>query len=101
MSLFACLRSIVFESLNKKSFLIMLLIAVLISTLAGYVVRYEMFSVYENAKVGFFILVCCCLWMGIFDSILSICSMRTVLERDKFSGLRSGSYMLAQILVQA
>ena len=101
MSFFACLRALLFESINKKSFLVMLAIAVCISALAGYVVRYDMFGVYENAKVGFFILVCCCLWMGMFDSLLAICDQRTVLERDKFSGLHISAFMFASIVFRA
>lgn len=101
MSLFSQLRTLFLESLNKKSFIVMLLTAVIICGLAAYVIRYNMFGVFENAKVGFFILVCCSLWMGMFDSILSVCGNREVLERDKFSGLRPSTFVVASVVFHA
>ena len=101
MSFFSQLRSIAQESYNKRNELSMLVTALVISGLAGFVIHYRMFGYYENAKIGFFILVCCAMWMGLFDSILCICDKRDVLERDKFSGLNPLAYMLATILFQA
>lgn len=95
------LRAIALESYNKRSEVTMLITALVISLLAGFVIRYDMFGVYENAKVGFFILVCCAMWMGMFDSILCICDKRAVLERDKFSGLQPLPYILAVVVFQA
>lgn len=89
------------ESFNKKSELLMAASALIISSLASWVIRYRMFDFYENAKIGFFIVVCCCLWMGLFDSILCICDARDVLERDKFSGLNPYSFVLANVAWQA
>ena len=57
------------ESFNKRSEL-MMGASLIISSLAAWVIRSRMFDYYENAKVGFFIVVCCCLWMGLFASIL-------------------------------
>lgn len=89
------------ESFNKRSGLWMTLSALIISSLASWVIRYRMFDFYENAKIGFFIVVCCCLWMGLFDSILCICDCRDVLERDKFSGLNPYSFVFANVVWQA
>lgn len=89
------------QSVNRRSGLGVALSALVISSLASWVVRYRMFDVYENAKVGFFILVCCCLWMGLFDAILCICDMRDVLERDKFSGLNPFAFILANVVWQS
>jgi hypothetical protein len=101
MSFVSQLRSIAQESYNKRNELSMLVTALVISALAGFVIHYQMFGYYENAKIGFFILVCCAMWMGLFDSILCICDKRDVLERDKFSGLNPLVYMAATILFQA
>lgn len=97
----AQLRMIARESFNKRQDVNMLLAALVISVLAGYVIRSNMFSVFENAKSGFFILTCCALWMGLFDSILCICDRRAVLERDKASGLNPVTFILATVVYQA
>lgn len=94
------LRAIAQESYNKRQELMMLFTALVISLLAGFVIRYNMFGVYENAKIGFFIVVCCAMWMGMFDSILCICDKRDVLERDKYSGLHPILYILAVVVFQ-
>lgn len=101
MSFSIQLRAIMQESANRHQGVKAMLTALVISLLAGYVIRYDMFGVYENAKVGFFIIVCCCLWSGMFDSILTVCGKRDVLERDKASGMRAVSYIAAAIVFQA
>lgn len=101
MSFSSQLRMIAHESINKRRELNMIIAALVISLLAGYVIRYDMFGVYENAKIGFFILTCCGMWMGMFDSILCICDKRAVLERDKASGLKPVPFMFAVVVYQA
>ena len=101
LSFFGQVAMLARESFNKRSELMMGASALIISSLAAWVIRYRMFDYYENAKVGFFIVVCCCLWMGLFDSILCICDARDVLERDKFSGLNPYSFVFANVVWQA
>ena len=95
------LRAIAQESFNERQDVYMLASAFIISLLAGLVIRDGMFYDYDHTKVGFFIVVCCALWMGMFDSILCICGKRDVLERDKFSGLKPVPYLLACVVYQA
>lgn len=95
------IRALALESYNKRQEMTMLFTALIISLLASTVIRYDMFGVYENAKIGFFIIVCCLMWMGMFDSILCICDHRDVLERDKFSGLRPVPFILANVVFQS
>ena len=101
LSFFRQVAMLARESFNKRSELMMGASALIISSLAAWVIRYRMFDYYENAKVGFFIVVCCGLWMGLFDSILCICDARDVLERDKFSGLNPYSFVFANVVWQA
>lgn len=101
MSFRSQLRMIARESYNTRQDLNMIIAALIISLLAGYVIRSDMFGVYENAKIGFFILTCCAMWMGMFDSILNICGKRAVLERDKASGLNPVSFIMATVVYQA
>lgn len=101
MSFFSQMRMLAQESHNTRQDRNMLISALVISVVAAYVIRYDMFGTYENAKIGFFIIVCCAMWMGLFDSILCICDHRAVLERDKFSGLKPVPFILATMVFQA
>lgn len=48
-----------------------------------------------------FILVCACIWIGLFNSITVICKERDIIKHEYRSGMRLSSYIVAHIIFQA
>ena len=61
----------------------------------------EMFRQYADTKNGCFAIVCAGVWIGLFNSIQSICRERDIIKREHRSGLRISSYILAHVLFEA
>jgi len=91
-----CFRSFVNEK-SWKSFISSAIIILLISTVTGD----DMFADYEATKTGAFALVCACIWIGIFNSIQSICKERDIIKREHRTGLRISSYISAHLIYEA
>ncbi len=80
-----------------KSFISVAIIAVLVSMVTGS----GMFQEYYATKNGAFALVCACIWIGIFNSIRTICREREIVKREHRTGLNLSSYILAHWLYEA
>lgn len=60
-----------------------------------------MFDNYESTKSGFFTLASACIWLGIFNSIQSICKEHDIIRSEYRQGMRMTSYICANIMWQA
>lgn len=80
-----------------KSFLTSGLIMILISCVTGE----DMFQAYGQTRNGAFALVSACIWIGIFNSIRSICRERDIIKREHRTGLHVSSYIIAHMVFEA
>lgn len=80
-----------------KSFVSVALITIII----GLVMGDETFVGYADTKNGGFALVCACIWIGIFNSIRTVCRERDIVRRERRTGLLISSYILAHWLYEA
>ena len=85
----------------REKVVVYLLFAVIISLVVSAVVSGDMFSDFESTKSGFFTLASACIWIGIFNSIQSICKEHEIIRSDYRQGMRLTSYIFANILWQA
>ena len=60
-----------------------------------------MFQSASDTQKGSFAIVCACIWIGIFNSIRSICAKRAIVKREHRTGLRISSYIFAHVLFEA
>lgn len=91
-----CFRSYVNEK-GWKNFISAGLIAILICMVTGK----EIFVSYNATRSGAFALVCACIWIGIFNSIRTICRERDVVKREHRTGLHMSSYLAAHWICEA
>lgn len=74
--------------------------AAIIALLVGVVVSEDMFSNFERTKSGFFTLASACIWLGIFNSIQSICKEHDIIRSEYRQGMKLTSYISANIIWQ-
>lgn len=79
-----------------KNFISTFIIVVLIAIVTGD----DMFDKYNATRKGAFALVCACIWIGIFNSIQSICRERAIIKREHRSGVHISSYLLAHVIYE-
>ena len=65
------------------------------------VVSEDMFDNFESTKSGFFTLASACIWLGIFNSIQSICKEHDIIRSEYRQGMKMSSYICANIMWQA
>lgn len=75
--------------------------AAIIALIVGIVVSENMFSNFETTKSGFFTLASACIWLGIFNSIQSICKEHDIIRSEYRQGMKLSSYISANIMWQA
>ncbi len=90
-----CMRMFVNEK-GWKVFISSAIITLLICLVTGS----EMFKEYYATKNGAFALVCACIWIGIFNSIQSVCKERSIIKREHRSGMYIFSYVNAHALFE-
>lgn len=78
-----------------------ILFGAIISIVVCGVVGPDMFESFEGTKSGFFSIVCASIWIGIFNSIQSICKERDILQYEHRSGLSISSYVISHIVYQS
>ncbi len=74
--------------------------AAIITLIIAGVVSEDMFKSYAATRNGAFALVCACIWIGIFNSIQSICKERDIIKREHRSGLHISSYIAAHMVFE-
>lgn len=75
--------------------------AAIISFLISSVLSSDMF-VYNTATwSGFMAVSSACIWIGIFNSIQTICKERAIIKREHRTGLHISSYVISHLIYQA
>ena len=72
------------------------IIAVIISAVTGD----KTFVTYNDTRNGAFAFVCACIWIGLFNSIQSICGERDIIKRENRTGLHISSYVMAHMIYE-
>ena len=89
-----------FRTLKKES-LISIIIGVIITLLVMSVTHKNMFENFEGTKSGMFALICVCIWIGIFNSILLVCREKNDIVKDELDkSLYASAYMAAHFIYQ-
>ncbi len=86
-----------FLSEKRWKNLISTLIIVLLISL---VTSEDMFVSFKDTKNGSFAIICACIWVGLFNSIQSVCRERAIIKREHRSGLRISAYISAQVIFE-
>ena len=76
------------------------LFGAIISAIIAWVPGDKMFVYKVNTKNGAFAIVCACIWIGLFNSIQSICRERKIIKREHRTGLHISSYILAHMIYE-
>ena len=71
--------------------------AVIIATLVAAIVGDDMFTTYESTKSGFFTIASACIWIGIFNSVQSICKEHEIIRAEYRQGMKLSAYISANI----
>ena len=90
-----CFRLFVNEKQWKNfvsSFIIIVIICMVTSK--------DMFRTYADTRNGCFAVVSACIWIGLFNSIQSICRERAIIKREHRTGLHISSYILAHVIYE-
>lgn len=90
-----CFRIFINEN-GWKTFISATIITALISS----VTSEDLFSEYTATRNGAFALVCACIWIGIFNSIQSICKERDIIKREHRSGLHISCYITSHMIFE-
>jgi len=90
-----CFRLFLTEK-KWTSFLSTLIIMVIISM----VTSEDMFIEYADTRNGAFAIICACIWIGLFNSIQSICRERAIIKREHRTGLHISSYIAAHAVYE-
>ena len=86
-----------FNERQWKNLISTLIIMLLISL----VTSADTFVEYRQTKNSCFAFVCACIWVGLFNSIQSICRERGIIKREHRTGLDISSYILAHVIFEA
>lgn len=84
---------------NEKgwtSFISSAIIAVIICSVTGD----KTFVAFNDTRNGAFALVCACIWIGLFNSIQSVCRERDIIKREHRTGLHVSSYVMAHMVYE-
>ena len=92
-------RKIVRIAFHEK-FWKFIIFSTIISFLVSMVVGEKMFTTYESTKSGFFSFACASIWIGIFNSIQTICKEHEIIRADYRSGMKISSFVTANVVWQ-
>ncbi len=87
-------------SIREKAW-VFLVFAVIIAGVVAIVTGDTMFKNLDQTKYGFFTLASACIWIGIFNSIQSICKEHDIIRSEYRQGTKLSAYVSAHILWQA
>ena len=87
-------------ALREKSWKFVVFAAI-ISFIVATVTGENMFDNFEATKSGFFTLASACIWLGIFNSIQSICKEHDIIRSEYRQGMKLSSYIAANVMWQA
>lgn len=75
--------------------------SVIIAFVAAAVANKDMFILYTATKSGLFTLASACIWIGIFNTIQSICKEHEIICADYRSGMKISAFVISNVLWQA
>lgn len=87
-------------SIREKAW-VFLVFAVIIAGVVAAVLGSTMFETHEQTKYGFFTLASACIWIGIFNSIQSVCKEHEIIRSEYRQGTKLSAYISAHVLWQA
>lgn len=90
-----CFRIFVYEKGWK-----VLVFTAIISVIISGVLDENTFVNFQETKSGVFTIVCAAIWIGIFNSIQSICREREIIKREYKTGLHISSYIMAHMIYE-
>ncbi len=90
-----CFRLFVSEK-QWKSFISAFIIILLVSLVTGD----NMFIKFNATQSGAFAILSGCIWIGLFNSIQSVCRERDIVKREHRTGMRISSYILAHAVYE-
>ena len=90
-----CFRTFIHEKGWKS-----LISTLVISIILAWVIGDNTFVVNESTKSGVFAMICGCIWIGLFNSIQSICRERAIIKREHRTGLHISSYVIAHMIFE-
>ena len=90
-----CFRTFV----NEKGWKSLITTAIIAAILA-WVIGDNTFAINESTKTGVFAMICGCIWVGLFNSIQSICRERAIIKREHRTGLHISSYVIAHMIFE-
>lgn len=73
----------------------------IIALIVAAVVGGDMFTTYDDTKSGFFTIASACIWIGIFNSIQSVCKEHEIIRSEYRQGMKISSYIIANVCWQA
>lgn len=74
---------------------------VIIMGLISIVTSGDTFLDYRQTRNSCFAIICACIWIGLFNSIQSICREREIIKREHRTGLHISSYVLAHVVFES
>ena len=80
-----------------KTFISAAVITIIIATVTGE----DTFITFKDTRNGAFALVCACIWIGLFNSIQSVCKEREIIKREHRTGLHISAYVIAHMIYEA
>ncbi len=78
-----------------------LVFAAIISSIVALITGPDMFANFDCTNSGFFTLASACIWIGIFNSIQSICKEHEIIRAEYRQGMKMSAYVAAHVLWQA
>lgn len=85
--------------INEGSYFNLVMTAV-IMLLINAVINEDMFLKYSDTKNGGFTVVCVCIWVGLFNTIQSVCKERATIKKEHRGGMFISSYILSKLLFE-
>ena len=85
--------------INKRNIAIFI-IPIILSLIVCYVIKDLIYNSYLETRTSGFTLVSACIWIGIFNCIQSICSIRSRIKIQYIQGMSIGAFVLANVLYE-
>lgn len=93
---FVKFMSLFFKTGGWKAFIFGAVISLIIAMVVGD----NMFVYGLDTESGCFAMVSACIWIGIFNSIQTICKERDIIKREHRSGMHISSYVISRALYE-
>lgn len=97
----ALLRELFQECWNRKSYVMIVMIPIILFAVVFLAINDMLFKRnYGQTKVGLFVMAIALIWIGVFNSITSICGIRKRIKVDFFQGMKAFPFVIAHVTWQ-